>query len=181
ALDNKDYKAAETGFSTLAREEPDRRVGRLARLYLASAYAGQNQFAKARDALASFIAEFRDPNFASLALTDLGAMYERLGDLAKAASSYRQAAQVDGPAQLRAQLSLARTLAQMGERTAAVQAYRDFLRAHPYSQEHQQVLESLALLGASDEAPKSRAPGGAMKPIPGAPAAEAGKAASSAP
>ncbi|MGH8673013.1 MAG: tetratricopeptide repeat protein, partial [Burkholderiales bacterium] len=51
ALDNKDFKAAESGFSTLAREEPDRRVGRLARFYLASAYAGQNQFAKARDAL----------------------------------------------------------------------------------------------------------------------------------
>jgi predicted negative regulator of RcsB-dependent stress response len=181
ALNSKDYKAAEQGFSTLAREEPDRRVGKLARFYLANAYAGQNQFTKARDALAAFIAEFRDPNFASLALTGLGAMYERLGDLPKAASSYRQAAQVDGPAQLRAQLSLARALATMGDRNGAVQAYRDFLAAHPYSQERQQVLESLALLGASAQAPQARAASGAVKPVLIKPAAGAGKGATAAP
>jgi tetratricopeptide (TPR) repeat protein len=178
ALDAKDYKGAEQIFSTLAREEPDRRVGRLARFYLASAYAGQNQFAKARDALAVFVAEFRDPIFVSLALTDLGAMYERLGDLPKAASSYGQAAQVEGPAQLRAQLGVARMLAAMGERERAIEVYRGFLAAHPYSQERQQVLESLALLGA---APEPRAPAGAVKPVPAEPRATAGQGAATRP
>jgi tetratricopeptide (TPR) repeat protein len=172
ALNAREYAQAEELLASLARDEPDRRAGRLARLYLASAYAGMGDFGKARDALVVFVAEFRDPLFASLALADLGAIYERMGDLAKAESAYRSAAGVAGPARVRAELGVARVLARMGKRDEAIETYRNFLARNPYAQERQFVLESLAQLGASPEvrpagaAAPSAAEQGAAAPAP---------------
>ncbi|MDO8433194.1 MAG: tetratricopeptide repeat protein [Candidatus Binatus sp.] len=142
------YKAAEAQFKKLADEEPGRRLGRLARFYTASAYLGDGDLPRARDTLVAFLAEERDPLFTGLALTNLAVVYERMGDWKKAGGAYRQAAGIDGPEQMRSQLGVARMLAKMGDKQDAITAYRGFLMAHPYAQQREDVLASLALLGA---------------------------------
>lgn len=152
------YKGAEAGFAKLAEEEPGRRLGRLARFYLGNAYLGENDLPKARDTFAQFITEEHDPLYQNLALSNLGVVYERMGDYRKAAGAYGQAAGVPGPEQQRAELNVARMLAQAGDKQGAVAAYRGFLAAHPYSQQRSDVMESLAELGVSaDAAPASGA------------------------
>jgi predicted negative regulator of RcsB-dependent stress response len=142
------YKPAEAQFQKLADEEPGRRLGRLARFYSASAYIGDGDLPKARETLVAFLAEERDPLFTSLALTNLAVVYERMSDWKKAGGAYRQAAGIDGPEQKRSQLGVARMLAKMGDQQGAIAAYRGFLMAHPYAQQRDDVLASLALLGA---------------------------------
>ncbi len=149
-------KSAETQFQQLADEEPGRRLGRLARFYMASAYLADGDLANARDALVAFLAEERDPLFRSLALTNLAVVYERMADWKKAAGAYQQAAADSGPEQARAQLGVARMLVQSGDKQGAIAAYRGFLAAHPFAQQRQDVMESLALLGAPAELPPPR-------------------------
>jgi tetratricopeptide (TPR) repeat protein len=149
-LKSANYKAAEQGFSKLADAEPGRRLGRLSRFYLANAYLGENNLPAARDTLAQFITEEHDPLYTNLALTNLGVVYERMGDYHKAANAYSQAAGVPGPEQQRAALSVARMLAKAGDKQGAISSYRSFLAAHPYAEERQDVLESLAALGAGE-------------------------------
>jgi predicted negative regulator of RcsB-dependent stress response len=148
-------KEAEAQFKKLADEEPGRRLGRLARFYMASAYLGDNDLPNARDALVAFLAEEHDPNFTSLALTDLAVVYERMADWHKAAGAYQQAANVPGPEQVRAELGVARMLAKSGNKNQAIAAYRSFLAAHPFAAQRQDVIESLALLGAPAEPPSA--------------------------
>jgi predicted negative regulator of RcsB-dependent stress response len=159
ALNGSQNKVAETQFKQLADEEPGRRLGRLARFYLASAYIADGDLANARDALVAFLAEERDPMFRSLALTDLGVVYERMADWKKAAGAYQQAAADPGPEQVRAELGVARMLAKSGDKQGAITAYRGFLAAHPFAQQRQDVMESLALLGAPAELAPPSAPG----------------------
>lgn len=183
-LRDTNYKAAATGFEALADAEPNRRIGRLARFYLASAYIGENDLPKARDALVQFVTEEHDPLYTNLALTNLGVVYERMGDYRKAAGSYGQAASVPGPEQQRAELGIARVLAKAGDKSAAIAAYRGFLAAHPFAQQRGDALESLAMLGVQ---PEANAPGVGMPiapvpasavPISPAPAKAAASAAS---
>ncbi len=155
ALNAGHNKEAQAQFKKLADEEPGRRLGRLARFYMASAYLGDNDLPKARDALVAFLAEEHDPNFTSLALTDLAVVYERMADWHKAAGAYQQAASVPGPEQVRAELGVARMLAKSGDKNQAIAAYRGFLAAHPFAAQRQDVIESLALLGAPAEPPSS--------------------------
>src|SRR5258708_7168610 len=61
ALNAGHNKDAEAQFKKLADEEPGRRLGRLARFYMASAYLGDNDLANARDALVALRAEEPDP------------------------------------------------------------------------------------------------------------------------
>jgi predicted negative regulator of RcsB-dependent stress response len=159
ALNGGQNKLAETQFKQLADEEPGRRLGRLARFYLASAYIADGDLANARDALVAFLAEERDPTFRSLALTDLAVVYERMADWKKAAGAYQQAAADQGPEQVRAELGVARMLAKSGNKQGAITAYRGFLAAHPFAQQRQDVMESLALLGAPAELAPPSAPG----------------------
>ena len=158
-------KDAEAQFKKLADDEPGRSLGRLARFYLATAYLGDGDLPNARDALVAFLAEEHDPIFTSLALTDLAVVYERMGDWHKAAGAYQQAAGVPGPEQARAELGVARMLAKEGDKSQAVAAYRDFLTAHPFAAQRQDVMESLALLGAPAE-PPSAAPARGAAPLP---------------
>ena len=160
ALSAKQYKSAEDQFSKLAETESGRRLGKLARFYLGLAYLGDNDLARARDALVSFVADEHDATFANLALTNLGVIYERTGEYAKAAGAYQQASSLAGPEQARAQLGFARMLAKQGQKDAAVAVYRAFLAAHPFAQQRQEVVESLAMLGASPSAEAKPAPGG---------------------
>ena len=155
ALNAGKNKEAEAQFKKLADEEPGRRLGRLARFYMASAYLGDNDLPKARDELVAFLAEEHDPNFTSLALTDLAVVYERMADWRKAAGAYQQAASVSGPEQVRAELGVARMLAKSGDKPQAIAAYRNFLAAHPFAAQRQDVIESLALLGAPAEPPSA--------------------------
>src|SRR5229473_2928446 len=155
ALNAGHNKDAEAQFKKLADQEPGRRLGRLARFYIASAYLGDNDLAHARDALVAFLAEEHDPIFTSLALTDLAVVYERMGDWNKAAGAYAQAANVPGPEQVRAELGVARMLAKAGDKNQAIAAYRSFLATHPFAAQRQDVIESLALLGAPAEPPSA--------------------------
>lgn len=165
ALNAGQNKPAETQFKQLADEEPGRRLGRLARFYLASAYLADGDLADARDALVAFLAEERDPTFRSLALTNLAVVYERMSDWKKAAGAYQQAAADPGPEQVRAELGVARMLARSGDKGGAIAAYRGFLAAHPFAQQRQDVLESLALLGAPEIPPPPSASAGGAQPV----------------
>ncbi len=162
-LRDNNYKAAATGFEALADAEPGRRIGRLARFYLASAYIGEDDLLKARDTLVQFVAEEHDPLYTNLALANLGVVYERMGDYRKAAGAYGQAASVPGPEQQRAELGVARVLAKAGDKAGAVAAYRGFLAAHPFAQQRSDALESLAKLGVQ---PEASAPAGSLPMIP---------------
>jgi len=147
ALNAGHNKEAQAQFKKLAEQEPGRRLGRLARFYMASAYLGDGDLPNARAALVAFLAEEHDPLFTSLALTDLAVVYERMGDWHKAAGAYEQAAIVPGPEQARAELGVARMLQKQGKRTEAISAYNDFLAQHPYAPERTVVMETLAQLG----------------------------------
>jgi predicted negative regulator of RcsB-dependent stress response len=159
-------KTAETSFKQLADEEPGRRLGRLSRFYLANSYLADGDLPNARDSLVAFLAEERDPLFRSLALTNLAVVYERMADWKKAAGAYQQAAADPGPEQVRAELGVARMLAKSGDKQGAIATYRAFLNAHPFAQQRQDVLESLALLGAPAEiAPPSLGASAGPQPV----------------
>src|SRR6202050_2215874 len=99
ALNAGQNKDAETQFKQLADDEPGRRLGRLARFYLARAYIADGHLPDARDSLVAFLDEERDPLFRSLALTNLAVVYERMADWKKAAGAYQQAGEDPGPEQ----------------------------------------------------------------------------------
>jgi predicted negative regulator of RcsB-dependent stress response len=166
ALNAGKNKDAETQFKLLADEEPGRRLGRLSRFYLANSYLADGDLPNARDSLVAFLAEERDPMFRSLALTNLAVVYERMADWKKAVGAYQQAAADPGPEQVRAELGVARMLAKSGDKQGAIAAYRAFLNAHPFAQQRQDVLESLALLGApADIAPPSLGMSAGPQPV----------------
>jgi predicted negative regulator of RcsB-dependent stress response len=165
ALNAGHNKDAETQFKQLADQEPGRRLGRLARFYMASAYIADGDLPNGRDALVAFLAEERDPLFRSLAMTNLAVVYERMADWKKAAGAYQQAASDPGPEQVRAELGVARMLAKAGDKEGAIGAYRGFLAAHPYAQQRQDVLESLALLGAPAQIPPPSAAASGPQPV----------------
>ncbi|MGH7906521.1 MAG: tetratricopeptide repeat protein [Candidatus Binataceae bacterium] len=152
ALDGKQYKLAEQRFTRLAADMPGQHVGRLARFYLATCYLEQNNLPQARDALLSYIANGHGQMFKSLAMMDLGVVYEHLGDLKQAEQTYLRAAAIPGPEQTRAELGAARILAHQGKSRRAIDAYQSFLNNHPYAPERQEAMEALAQLGASPAA-----------------------------
>ena len=148
ALDAKQYKAAEKDFSALSAAQPGREVGRLAQFYLATCYLGENDLPHARDALVAYLAEAHDAAFEGLALTDLAVVYEKMGDLQKAKGAYKQAAAIGSTPHSVAELGIARIEQRLGDQKSAIEAYRDFLGAHPYAPERQEVIEALVALGA---------------------------------
>ncbi len=156
ALQGHQYAQAENRFRQLARNQPRRRLGRLANFYLASCYLEQGQLNLARGALIDALASLDDSLFRGMALMDLGSLYEQSGDLKRAQATYREAISLRSSADnLAAELALARIEAELGQKDAAVKDYRRFLERHPYAPQRQDVLEALANLGASpgDNAP----------------------------
>lgn len=153
ALNDKDYKTAEEGFSGLARNDSGRTLGHLARFYLATTYLAQNQTSKARDALQNFLAESGSRWFQQMALTQLGVADEDLGDYHGAHAAYVKAVQLTGPETARAEIGAARTLALIGDRQGAINAYQQFLRKNPFAQQRSEVIEALAQMGAPPEPP----------------------------
>ena len=148
-LNQKHYKEAAADFQKLADNQSGREVGRLSRFYLGSAYFQDGQYEKARDALVAYAPDAKDDLFASLAYEDLGVIYEKQGDLKKAQGAYAQAASIRGPEETRAELDVARVLAQQGDKSDAIEAYQRFLTAHPFATERPTVIEALAELGAA--------------------------------
>src|ERR1700676_1415983 len=71
-LNQKNYPQAAADFEKLAKDEPGREVGKLARFYLATAYLQQGQLEKAREALIVYVPDAKDDLFASIAYEDLG-------------------------------------------------------------------------------------------------------------
>jgi tetratricopeptide (TPR) repeat protein len=151
-LNQKKYKQAEADFDKLARDNPGREAGKLARFYLGSAYFQDGQLEKARDALVAYVPDAKDDLFASMAYDDLGVIYEKQGDLDKAKGAYAQAAAIAGPEQTRAQLQVAQIMARQGDKAGAIKAYQDFLTTNPFGQDRQTVIEALAELGAAPPA-----------------------------
>jgi tetratricopeptide (TPR) repeat protein len=158
ALQDGKYDVAEKELSSLATDEPHRAVGRLANLYLATAYLAQKEPAKARDSLLHYLAEDDASLFRGAALDDLAVTFEELGDYKQAEDTYRQASKIEGPEQARAELGIARMLQKQGKRAEAISVYNEFLTQYPYAPERTGVLETLAQLGA--------APGTAPAPPP---------------
>jgi predicted negative regulator of RcsB-dependent stress response len=148
ALNHKDYKTAEEGFEALAQSGSGK-LSSLAPLYVASAYLGDNKPAQARDALEAYIARSTHSQFKNLALVQLGVAYEDLGDFKKAHDAYAQAAAIAGPAKAGAQLGVARTLLNAGDKTGAIAAWRSFLAENPFSPDRGSIVDSLAALGAT--------------------------------
>jgi tetratricopeptide (TPR) repeat protein len=157
ALERKDYKAAERDFTQLAEEHPHATLGRLARFYSANAYLAESQPAKARDAIQTYLADGAQPLFRQLALTQLGVANEDLGEYRRAHDAYIEAAALDGPQKVRAQLGAARALVRMGDKQGAIAAYRRFIDENPYARERADVTEALVQLGAPLEVQPSRA------------------------
>ena len=153
ALSDKDYKTAEEGFSGLAQNDSGPTLGHLARFYLATTYLAQNQTSKARDALRNYLAEGGSRLFQQMALMQLGVADEDLGDYHGARAAYAKAAQLNGPEKARAQVGAARTLALIGDRQGAINAYQQFLRENPFAQQRAEVIEALAQIGAPPEPP----------------------------
>jgi len=148
ALDAKNYTRAEALFQKLSQEAPGLQVGRLARFYLGTCYLEQNQLGPARDAFQAYLDGDHDAMFGSLAMLNLGIIYERMGKLGDAEMSYRKAAGMPGPEQIRAQLAVARMLVGEGKPQAAIEEYRRFLNEHPFVPEREEAMEALAQLGA---------------------------------
>jgi tetratricopeptide (TPR) repeat protein len=168
-LNTRDFKTAQEGFAKLADDEPGLRLGRLSRFYLALAYLGLDDLPHARDTLTLFLSEEHEPMFVNLALADLGVVYERQGDFKKAAVSYASAGRVAGPEQLAAEIGVARMLEKAGDRKSAISAYRAFLASHPFAAQRNDVIESLAILGAGPEAagkPAAKPVAPVMMPAP---------------
>ena len=148
-LQKKDYQRAEQGFQKLTEDEPSLPLGKMARLYLASAYLAQHDLLKAREALIGYLAEAHDPSFSSAALIELASVYEELGQYKEAQGSYQQAMSIGGPAAMDAELGAARMMEKQGDKAGAVKAYETFIEMHPYAQQRREVVEALAQLGVS--------------------------------
>jgi tetratricopeptide (TPR) repeat protein len=151
ALNDKDYKTAELGFSALVENESGHALGHLARFYLAAAYLAQNQASKARDALQDYLAGGSGNLFQQMALMQLGVADEDLGDYHNARAAYVKAAQLNGPEKARAEVGAARTLALLGDHQGAIAAYQQFLRENPFAEQRAEVSEALAQMGAPPE------------------------------
>ena len=152
ALQDGKYAEAENQLLGLANDEPHRAVGRLANLYLGTAYLAQKEPAKARDMLQRYLSEDDASLFRGAALDDLAVTYEELGDYKQAEDAYRQASKIEGPEQARAELGIARMLQKQGKRAEAITVYNEFLTQYPYAPERTSVTEALAQLGVASGA-----------------------------
>jgi tetratricopeptide (TPR) repeat protein len=142
-------------------------------LYLATAYMDENQPAKARDVLETFLQGRGQPLFRQMALTQLGVANEDLGDYRKAHDAYLRAAMIDGPRKQAAEFGVARTLARQGQKAEAIAAYKQYLKENPFSQERDSAIEALADLGAAPAADSAPVRTIEIPPIGAAPAVKA--------
>jgi predicted negative regulator of RcsB-dependent stress response len=153
ALNHQDYKTAAQDFTSLASDNPHQSLGQLARLYLASTYMAENYDKDARTALQAYLGDSDQPLYRGMALMQLGAADENLGDFKAAHDAYAEAADLSGPGKARAQIGVARTLIKQGDTKAGIEAYRQFLIENPFSGERNYVTEMLATMGVAVKVP----------------------------
>jgi predicted negative regulator of RcsB-dependent stress response len=156
AFNHQDYKTAEQGFSGLATDNPRQNLGRLARLYLANVYMAENKDKEARAALVDYLSSSDQPLYRNMALMELGAADENLGDFKDAHEAYSRAADIDGPEKARAQIGAARTLIKQGDIKDGIEAYRQFLTDNPYSPMRNYVIDMLATMGVAVDSRSSK-------------------------
>jgi predicted negative regulator of RcsB-dependent stress response len=162
ALRDKDYKSAAQDFGALTETGARGELTHLAHFYMAMTYLSQHQTAKARDELRAYLSKGTDGAFRQLAFAQLGVTDEDLGDYREAHAAYADAAQLPGPEKAGAEVSVARTLALLGDRNGAVAAYQRFLKENPFAPQRSEVVEALAQMGVA--AGDQRAAGWAASP-----------------
>ncbi len=90
-------ESAATALAEVQRSWPRTPYGRLAGVYVGSAYAELGKSAEARAAFEATIAESREPLLQQIAHYNLGLLKQKDGDKAGAAKDFAAAAAIEGP------------------------------------------------------------------------------------
>jgi len=126
------FAPAVDGFTGLARDYPGTSFGRLATLYRGHALARQGDGAGAATAYTEYLASSPPTEYLRQeALDGLGSAREASGDKAGALDAYGQAAAIDGPFRMQAQLSMARLQELAGQPDKAREIYLSILKESP--------------------------------------------------
>jgi tetratricopeptide (TPR) repeat protein len=119
-------------FTAVGRDYPGTSFGRLSTLYRGHALARQGDAAGAATAYTEYLASSPATDYLRQeALTGLGAVNEAAGDKAGALDVYGQAATIDGPFRIQAQLATARLHELAGEPDKAREVYLAILKESP--------------------------------------------------
>ena len=119
-------------FTTVGRDYPGTPFGRLSTLYRAHVLARQGDAAGAATAYTEYLASSPATEYLRQeALTGLGAAKEAAGDKAGALDTYGEAASIDGPFRIQAQLATARLHELAGEPDKAHEVYLAILKESP--------------------------------------------------
>src|SRR5262249_16208266 len=126
------FAPAVEGFAGLGREYPGTAFGRLATLYRGHALARQGDAAGAATAYTEYLASSPPTDYLRQeALSGLGAAREASGDQAGALDAYGQAAAIDGPFRMQAQLAMAHLHELAGQPDKARAVYLAILKEAP--------------------------------------------------
>jgi tetratricopeptide (TPR) repeat protein len=119
-------------FTAVGRDYPGTSFGRLSTLYRGHALARQGDAAGAATAYTEYLASSPTTEYLRQeALTGLGAAKEAAGDKAGALDAYGQAASIDGPFRIQAQLATAQLHELAGEPDKAREVYLAILKESP--------------------------------------------------
>jgi tetratricopeptide (TPR) repeat protein len=119
-------------FTGLGRDYPGTSFGRLATLYRGHALARQGDAAGAATAYTEYLASSPPTEYLRQeALNGLGSAREASGDKAGALDAYGQAAAIDGPFRMQAQLAMARLQELAGQPDKAREIYLAILKESP--------------------------------------------------
>ena len=119
-------------FTAVGRDYPGTSFGRLSTLYRGHALANQGDATGAATAYTEYLASSPTTEYLRQeALTGLAAAKEAAGDKAGALDAYGQAASIDGPFRIQAQLATARLHELAGEPDKAREVYLAILKESP--------------------------------------------------
>jgi hypothetical protein len=119
-------------FTAVGRDHPGTPFGPLSTLYRAHVLARQGDAAGAVTAYTEYLASSPTTEYLRQeALTGLGAAKEAAGDKAGASDAYGQAAAIDGPFRIEAQLATARLHELAGDPDKAREVYLAILKESP--------------------------------------------------
>ena len=119
-------------FTAVGRDYPGTSFGRLSTLYRGHALANQGDATGAATAYTEYLASSPTTEYLRQeALTGLAAAKEAAGDKAGALDAYGQAASIDGPFRMQAQLATARLHELAGEPDKAREVYLAILKESP--------------------------------------------------
>jgi tetratricopeptide (TPR) repeat protein len=126
------FAPAVEDFAAVSRDYPGTSFGRLSTLYRGHALARQGDAAGAATAYTEYLASSPPTEYLRQeALTGLAAAKEAAGDKAGALDAYGQAASIDGPFRIQAQLATAQLHELAGEPDKAREVYLAILKESP--------------------------------------------------